>query len=172
MRKAANIAIIAASLGVGSQYALDDRWWVVLACGLAGTLWLFQSKQDADLIPAISTLFLVGVCGTGTFLNYNLVWLLTSLVVILIAWDLDRFTRDFEQFSMGQASKKDDPALFRAHLVRLGIVVILGWSLGVVALNVQVSFNLPGALILGTLALLSLRLFMRFLDRESDPENP
>jgi hypothetical protein len=166
VRRIAYLAIVAASLGGGVQYALDDRWWVVLACGLAGALWLLQSKYGAELRPTVSLLFLAGVGGVGTFLSYNPVWLLTNLVVTLIAWDLDHFTRDLQQFSMGQTRNTEEPALFRAHLKRLGIVVILGWCLGVVALNAQISLNFTGALILSLLALLSLRQVVRYLDRE------
>jgi hypothetical protein len=171
MRRIAYLAIVAASLGTGLQYALDDRWWVVLACGLAGALWLLQSKYGVELRPTVSLVFLVGVGGVGTFLSYNPVWLLTNLVVALIAWDLDHFTRDYQQFSLGQARKSDNPALFGAHLKRLGIVAMLGWSLGVVALNVQISLNFTGALILGLLALLSLRQVVRYLGREGGYED-
>jgi hypothetical protein len=170
MRRVAYLAIVAASLGTGLQYALDDRWWVVLACGLVGALWLLQSKYGAELRPTVSLLFLAGVGGVGTFFSYNPVWLLTNLLVALIAWDLDHFTRDYQQFSVGQARESDDPALFKAHLKRLGIVAMLGWSLGVVALNVQFSLNFASALTLSLLALLSLRQIVRYLGREGGYE--
>jgi hypothetical protein len=153
---------VAASLGVGFPFALDGRWWVVLACGLVGALWLLLSNRDAELRPTASFLFLIGACGAGTFLSYNSVWLLTNLVVTLIAWDLDRFTREFQLTSKGQPSNKNEQAVFRAHLKRLGIVVLLGWSLGVVALNVRISLNFVSAMILVTLLLLSLRQVVSF----------
>jgi hypothetical protein len=93
-----------------------------------------------------------------------------NLLVALIAWDLDHFTRDYQQFSVGQARESDDPALFKAHLKRLGIVAMLGWSLGVVALNVQFSLNFASALTLSLLALLSLRQIVRYLGREGGYE--
>jgi hypothetical protein len=170
MRRVAYLAIVAASLGCGFPYALDNRWWVVMACGLAGALWLLQSKYGTDLRPTVSLLFLAGVGCAGTYLNYNPVWLLTNLVVTLIAWDLDNFARDFQQFSMGQTRKTDEMPLVRAHLKRLGIVAMLGWSLGFVACNVQISLNFTGALILGLLALLSLRQVVRLLSREEGHE--
>jgi hypothetical protein len=162
VRRVAYLAIVAASLGAGFPFALDGRWWVVLACGLVGALWLLQSTRDVELRPTAIFLFLVGACGAGTFLSYNSVWLLTNLVVTLIAWDLDRFTREFRLTTKDQPSNKNEQALFRAHLKRLGIVVLLGWSLGVVALNVRISLNFGSALILSTLSLLSLRLVVRF----------
>lgn len=172
MRKAANLAIAAASLGLGLQYALEGRWWGFIACGLTGALWLFQSKDADDLVPASCFIFLTGLCGAGFLLEFNGLWLLTNLVVILIAWDLDRFSRDLQRFPTDQTSSKDEPALFRAHLQRLAVVVILGWSLGVVALRLQVALSFAGALILVTLALLGLRLVIHYFGRRRSQEEP
>jgi len=171
VRKVVILAIVAASLGTGFTYLPDDRWWMVLVCGSVGVLWLLQLRFGSELIQNVSFLFLAGAGGVGIFYRYNSIWLLTNMVILLIAWDLDRFIRVLQPFSMDQAGKNNVSALFRAHLIRLGIVSGLGWGLGVVALIVQISLNFTSALVLGLLALLSLLQAVRFLRREGDYES-
>jgi hypothetical protein len=162
---------MAVSLGIGSQFALDGRWWIALACGLAGVLWAPRSRFGAKLRATVSLLFLTGVVGVGIILGYNSIGLLTNMVVTLVAWDLDHFSRDLQQFAMDQALEKGKMTMFNAHLKRLGIVVGLGWFLGVIALNIQISINFTVALVIGLLGLLSLLQVMRLFIQESRVEN-
>ena len=171
MCKVVILAIVIASLGMGSQYALDDRWWIALACGLAGVLWLPRSRFVAKLRAVISLLFLTGVGVAGIILRYNLIGLLTNIVILLVAWDLDHFSRDLHQFVMDQDLEKDKMILFKSHLKRLGIVLGLGWILGVIALNLQIAINFTVALVLGLLGILSLLQVMRLFIQESHVEN-
>jgi hypothetical protein len=165
------LAIAAASLGTGFTYSLDDRWWIVLACVLAGVLWSFQSKIGPEVIKALSFLFLAGAVGMGIYYQYHSIWLLTNMVILLIAWDLDHFTRVLQPFSNDQARKKRVSDLFRAHLLRLGAAALAGWSLGVAAIRVQIALSFLGALGLSVFTLLSLLLAVRYLKQESDQEN-
>jgi len=171
MYRFAVLAIVTATLGTGSIYLLDDRWGMVLLCGVVGILWLLQFKYHVELMPILSFLFFTGAVGVGIFLKYNSIWLLTDMVILLIAWDLDRFTREIQPFSKDQERKNDVSALFRAHLKRLGIVALTGWSLGVVALRVQISLNFIGAMVLGLLALLSFLQIVRYFRQQVDQEN-
>ena len=165
MRRVAVIAIVSGSLGMGGQYAVDGRWGMVLACLLAGALWLFPSQYGAGQRPTISLLFLAGAGGAGVYLEYAPVWLLTHFVILLIAWDLDHFTRVLQQFSRDHAREKEPSALFHAHLRRLGMVAGLGWCLGMAALYVRVPTRFAGALALGLLVFLSLQGIVRFFDQ-------
>lgn len=162
MRKAANLAILAAVVLGALPYALGERWWVVVACALIGVLWLAPTGPGANLFPTLSTFFLTGVCAAGVFLDHPSSWLLTTLVMILAAWDLDSYARDHQPF-LEEPNKAAGSALFRAHLERLGIIVLVGWSLGMVALYLRIPLSFVGAAVLGALALLGLRLGIRLV---------
>lgn len=163
MRRAAIVPILAVSLGMGFPYALDGHWWVVLACGLAGGWWLFQSLAGSGRGSTVSFVILAAVGSVGVFLGHDLVWLLTNFVMLLVAWDLDHFGGVLAQFSGGQDGDKEEAALVRAHLIRLVSVAGAGWVLGLAALNVRIPTNLGGAMVLGLLVLVSLRRVVREL---------
>ena len=93
MRKIAIFAMVSSFLGIGIRYALDGRWEVAGGCLLAGILWLFPSQKWVNQRAAISLLYLAGAGGAGVFMGYEPVWLLTHFVILLMAWDLDHFTR-------------------------------------------------------------------------------
>jgi len=172
VRKFADFAIITSFLGISAQYALDGRWWVVLACVIVGALWFFQSHRRAELGLDVSLLFLAGAGCAGIFMDHNQVWTLTSLVILLVAWDLDHFSRDLQQYSRDNNRAKSESVLIQTHLKRLGITVGLGWGLGVVALELRVSIGFAGAVVLASLALLVLRQVVQLLRREAGDENP
>ena len=164
MRRVAVVAIVSSSLGMGGLYAVDGRWGMLLACLLAGALWLFPSSYGTGQRPTVSLLFLAGAGVTGSLLGYAPVWLLTHFVILLIARDLDHFTRALQQFA-GDHRGKDALTFFHAHLRWLGIVAGLGWCLGVLALNVRLPTNFAGALVLGLLLFFCMWGIVRFLAR-------
>ena len=91
-------------------------------------------------------------------------WLISALVAALIAWDLDHFANILDD----AAAIRDEANLKRRHLLRLGIVSGLGWLLGIVALNVRITFGFSLTLLLGLLLIVSLAGAIRYIRREQE----
>jgi hypothetical protein len=147
VRKFAHLAIFAAFLGIAVPHALDRRWWLLLSCGLVTTLWLIQSRRAVAWVSNPSFGFLAFAAAAPVFFDHNPLWALTNLVILLLALDLDAFSRDLDSVTGSESSQKDHAPLIAAHLRRLALVAGLGWGLGWVALNLQLSFGF--AVILG-----------------------
>jgi hypothetical protein len=86
-------------------------------------------------------------------------------VLLLVAWDLDHYTRVHQEFEKDQTNIKTASTLFYAHLKRLGVIAGLGWCLGILALNLRVQISFFVALVLISLAILGLRQVTRYLIR-------
>ncbi len=172
MRRVADFTIIIAAFGISAQYALDERWWVVLSCFMVGVIWLLQSHHGAGLGLNFSLLFFAGTGAAGMFFNHNQVWIMTDLVLLLVAWNLDHLSRDLQQYSMAGKERSSANSLVRTRLKRLGVAAVLGWGLGMIALNVRISIGFTSALILASIAVLGLGGAIRYLIRKDDEENP
>jgi hypothetical protein len=108
--------------------------------------------------------FFAAVSALGSVWVLPAFWSLVSLVLVLVAWDLDHFAR----YLGDVADIRNESELLRRHLRRLGLVVGLGWLSALVALRVRVSFDFIGALTLGLLVIISLSGAIRQIRRESD----
>jgi len=157
MHKAAMSAIVVVSLGMGLPYALNEQWLGFLACILTGALWAYPSPYFAGPRSTVSLLLLAVFGSFGVFLGQSQLWLLTSLVILLIAWDLDHYTRIFQEFDKNQAGGQKSTELFTSHLKQLGLIAGSGWILGVVALNIRIQISFSVALFVTLLMVLSLR---------------
>ena len=173
MRKAAILAILISVLAVALPHIMAGRGWAVLVCGLAGALWLAPSREapsqpDGDLFHTLAPLVLVGIAAAGAFLETHPLWLLAQGALILVAWDVDHFTAELQNFT-GKVNQKTAEILFRTHLMRLGLVVLAGLGLGLAALYLRLSLSFRGAIILVALAALALRLLVRGGKQQSQP---
>ena len=139
MRNIARLTIAAVSLGLSAQYALDGRWWVVLICGLVGALWITASAERANPWRRLGLLVFAGVGGAGVYGGHAPVWLLTNFILLLIAWDLDHFSRVLEFYGRGPAQEEEETAIIRFHLIRLGVIAALGWAGGVLTIGMRLS---------------------------------
>ncbi len=156
MRKVTTLVVGLAVTLSALPYALQGRWGLVLACVLAGSLWLVPPKFGTGTLPGLGALFLFGFGTAGQFLGVHPTWLLGQAAFTLAAWDLALFSRENSGFE-GEANQQALAGLFRAHLARLGIVVITGWALGMAAQYLRLPLGFSGALVLGLLAFLGLR---------------
>jgi hypothetical protein len=170
VRKFAFASIIFAALGVGLPYVLDQQLWAALVCLLATLLWLNAVRRESESSANFSFLVLAVLLALGVLLRYPPLWLLTDFAVLLIAWDLTRFASVLQQFSPGPDHMVEHRVLIFSHMKRLGLMVGLGWSLGVLALNVRFSLGFAGALLLGFLVFFSLQAILRNLPRESQSD--
>ena len=170
MRKVALTFIVLAALGVGIPYALNQQLWAVLVCVLVALLWLDAVRQRIELRANFSFLVLAVLLALGVLLKYPSLWLLTSFAVLLIAWDLTHFVSVLWQFKPKPDHMIDHKALILDHMKRLGVMVGLGWGLGLLALNVRFSLGFASALLLGFLIFFSLQAILRSLPPNSQPD--
>jgi len=163
MRKLSIISLAAVSISMGLPFALSGHWWGLLACLLAGALWTYPSSYRIDQRATLG-LFILAFCGiAGNFLGHSHLWSLTNFVLLLVIWDLENYTRVFQEFEKDKISRETAIVLFYAHLKRLGLIAGLAWCLGIAALNIRFQISFGVALILICFAILSLRQVARSL---------
>lgn len=167
MRRVALLAMVSGALGLGVQFAVDGRWQMGLVCLLAGGIWMVPAPYHQRR-ATVGLLVLVGAGVAGVFLDYSPVWLLTQFVLLVIAWDLDHFTRLLEPFTHDHLREKEVTGQFYAHLRRLGGVAGAAWVLGMVALTVRISTSFVVTLILGLMMFFGLRGLMRLSGQRED----
>ena len=167
MRKAVVITILGAAASLGIQAGLSGHWWLAVICGLAAALWLAQSRESEPLAPAVSLLVLLGACTAGIYRGYHQLWTFTNLVLLLVTWDLDAFNRGLAMFASHENAAGYRTHLIQEHIKRLGLVTLVGWSLGAAALSVRISINFGIALVLASLAGLSLRGALRLMSENN-----
>lgn len=166
-----------------SQVILPAAWLVWGAGFLPGALSgsntgnasLFQMAAVAGLLLAVAAWF-----GRGSLLlAENAGWQPGLLVLLVLAavlgmalgsvqqamlvtalaglawWDLADFARRLELF--GRAGSPEMDLLVSAHLRRLALALGLGLASGLIALSITVRLSLGGAMALGALAVLLIR---------------
>jgi hypothetical protein len=164
MRRLFVLDIGLAMVALGASYALSARWGWVIATGFIGLLWLTGAWQGERWTSTMGLFFFAAAAVVGVVLRLPPLWLLSSLVAALVAWDLNHFMHYLSQVT----DIRNERALIKGHLWRLGIAAGLGWLLGVVALSVQLTFDFIWALALGLLVITSLSGVIRYLRRESE----
>jgi hypothetical protein len=127
MRKLFVLDVGLAMVALGAGYALAGHWIWVMVTGFIGLLWLAGAWRGQRWTSTLGLSFFTVAAAIGIMLRFPSVWLLSSLVAALVAWDLDYFMQDLSQVK----DIRDETALIKGHLWRLGIVVGLGWLLKV-----------------------------------------
>lgn len=163
MRKIALISIIAFTISMGFSYAINQQWLGVLACTLAGVIWVLPSEFLANQRSTFSLTMFTIIGLLGIFFSHPPIWTLTNFVFLLIVWDLDHYARVFQDFEKQPVNQNKSTELFYAHLKRLGLIAVAGWSLGMIALNIQINISFTVALILILLAIFALRGVARYI---------
>jgi len=166
MRKLFVLDVGLAAVALGASYALDGHPIWVMATGFIGLLWLTGAWRGQRWTSTLGLFFFTAAAAIGIMLRFPPLWLLSSVVAALVAWDLDHFMQELSQVK----DIRDEAALIKGHLWRLGIVAGLGWLLGILALSVQITFDFIWTLALSLLIITSLSGVIRYLRRENEPE--
>jgi hypothetical protein len=158
------VAIGSATLLLALNYALTARWNWVAAIAAAGLLWLAGSWHGRRWVSSAALTVFTVTAAAGVILRFPPLWLLSSVVAVLAAWDLERFAH-----YLGEVGDvRDEAELMRSHLRFLGFVVALGWCLGVVALSVRFTFDFVPTLALGLLVIMTLSGMIRYMRSASE----
>ena len=143
--------LAAAFLGAG-------MWIAVFIGFLIGFEWAFMVWNGRKTY-AFSFLGLLALQVYGAAIYLPVGWLLGSLVMLLIAWDLSEFSEHLARFD----SDRVNPQLVHNHTRRLLFVAGVGFVLGGVALLVKVRLGFGIAVLLGLLVIMGLASAVRFL---------
>jgi hypothetical protein len=166
MRISTGVAIGLATIGLATGYVIAERWsWVagILAIGL---LWLAEPWHGARWVPTMALLLFTMAAIVGVFLELPVVLLFSSLVAVLVAWDLGHFANYLDDVQ----EILDERDLTIKHFRRLGVVAGLGWLLGIVALNVQLTFDFVLTLVLALLGIIVLSRAVRQVRHDNEQD--
>ena len=165
MKAFVSISIGLATFGLTIGYVLNALWIGAAIIVALGLFWLVGQWRGWRPVSVLVAIFFIFTTAFGVWRGVSTGgWMLFSLVVTLVAWDLDQFTHRLEQAEQiaGETELK------RIHLQRLLIVAGLGFLFGGIALRLQFEFNLGWGIFLGLLAIAGLSRIIGFLRRESD----
>jgi hypothetical protein len=164
MQRFVTIAIIVGALGLSILFALDTHLiWAVLMV-VVGLFWLSEPWHGFAWAPTTALLFFTGAGSVGLVLSLPAFWLVTCLVALLVAWDLNNFSDYLDDVE----DIRHRGELTKRHFRRLGIVAGAGWLLGVLALGIKLTFGFLWALGSGLLVIVSLSRAISRIGRASD----
>jgi hypothetical protein len=158
------VVIGLATLGLATGYAVTERWTWVAGISIIALLWLAEPWHGAHWVAALALVLFTGAAVVGVFLGLPTFWLFSSLVAVLVAWDLDRFANHLDDVP----DVRDETALTASHIRRLGIATGLGWILGLFALNVRFTFDFVVTLALALLVIVALSRAVRQVQGEDE----
>jgi hypothetical protein len=166
MRTSIGIAIGLATLGLAAGYIMTERWSWVAGILVIGLLWLAEPWHGARWVPTMALLLFTVAAIVGVFLELPTVWLFTSLVAVLVAWDLGHFANYLDDVQ----EILNERDLTIKHFRRLGIVAGFGWLLGIVALNVRLTFDFVLTLVLALLGVIVLSSALRQVRHDNEQD--
>lgn len=153
-----SLALSLASLTVAF---LGMRGWVPIIIGLTiGLQWAFMVWRGRRTY-AFGFLGLLALLIYGAAIYLSAGWLLLSLVMLLVAWDLSEFSEHLARFDPSRVS----PKLVQNHIIRLFYVAGVGLGLGGLALVIKLRLGFDIAVLLGLLVFVGLAGAVRFLRR-------
>ena len=126
---------------------------LVIGAHWASLVWTGRRTYSLNFLGELALLVY------GAVMNLHIAWLLSSLVTLLVAWDLGEFAAHLAEFDSSQVN----PLLVRNHLVRVLYVAGLGFALGGGALLIKIHLTLEAAMLLGLLVFMGLAGAVRFL---------
>jgi hypothetical protein len=154
------------TLGLALTFASTARWVWVAAIMLVGLLWLTEPWHGGSWVSTLGLVFFIALTAAGAIMKLPHFWLFSTLTAVLVAWDLDQFSH----YLGAVDDVRDETQLIKGHGQRLGTVVLLGWSLSLVALRVQLTFHFILTLALGLLVVVSLSRAIRHIRRENESQ--
>lgn len=140
---------------------LGKLGWFPILIGLSiGLQWAVMVWKGRKTL-SFSFLGLLALLVYGAALYLPPGWLLGSLVMLLVAWDLSEFSEHLVRFDPKRVSSK----LVHNHILRLFYVAGLGLGIGSLALVIKVRLGFGIVVLLGLLVFVGLAEAVRFLRR-------
>ncbi len=136
---AETICILAGMLSLMAAYYNSSLAPVAIGCFVVGLFWLFSRWRRWAWVASLGLVIFVGAAVLGLWIGLSPILMTCSVLGGLLAWDLADFSR-----RLYRAAPEDDlRKLENKHLVRLVILGVIGLSLSLVAmyLNLRISFG-------------------------------
>jgi hypothetical protein len=129
----------------GAAFIFHDSLVPALVTILVGGFWIFSRWRKwlwGDLFGLFLFMLLLAF---GAWQSVGAPYLLAGVALILSTWDLSQLSLQFERVE--HIDHWED--ILRIRLVRLGVVLLIGVSLSILALSLQTNFSFGWGLILG-----------------------
>lgn len=158
------LCVSIASLSLTAGLALTQTWsWIPLPL-LWPFLWLIGHRRKwvwiADAAFAVYGILAI-IC---VWLEVHPWWVLVGIISTLSAWD----SAGFLQRVSASQSQAETRQLSYGHLRRVLPVMIAGFSFAALTLNLDITLDFSGILLLGIIAILTISRMIGFLRRVSD----
>jgi len=133
--------------------------WMTLPGLFVGLIWALDFWRGKHWSGTFSFVVLMILTFSGFWMRLSSLLLLASAVLSLVTWDLDAFAQKLKAYDPDQGMTP----VIRTHLSRLSGIAIAGYFLSLLPLLVKTRLNLPVALILGLILILTLSQAIHFL---------
>jgi hypothetical protein len=130
----ASLILGTASLAMGfapSEWNYSLPWIIAI-----GALWMLAQWRGWQWFPNLGLTLAVICAAFGILLELNSGWMFAGVLFPLVAWDLSAFHE-----RMQLADVVDMPAMEKRHLVRLGILTVVGILLALLPMAIHWKFG-------------------------------
>jgi hypothetical protein len=155
-------SVAIAVLLVGIAFSLTQIWSGLPLSILVGALWLAGDHTGRSWLAAVALVSLVLVTAVGGILGVSAALLLTAIALALFAWTMGNVSRPLTAVT----DVRREPDLIKTHARWAGGIIGLGWLLGLIALNLQLTLTFGWGLLLGIVVVFTTSRFVRRLQRE------
>lgn len=163
IRSIAIVLSVLASGCVGSACLAGGQPWLAIIAFAIAIIWVFGHLKRWGWVHSPAVLCIFILLSLGLFLKLSTGLLFTSGFLALIGWDLSDFSSRLE-LSKGEEHAQN---LIKDHFLHLGINVIAGVGLVLLALNLHLRLTLGALIGLSILSVWGLgRLVFRLLKKE------
>ena len=97
------------------------NWMAILGAGWFIALW-----RHWRWFPAVGLLLSLVVAMAGAWLGLSIGWMFSGAIFALVAWDMT----ELRQKLLTLPAREDIKGMERRHLIRVGLLVVLGLSIG------------------------------------------
>ena len=130
---------------------------------LGAALLIIALRKQLDFLAAPGFILLIASAWLIAWRGSQPLFSLSSVCASLVVWDLVSYG-----LLLRYTAEPLDRRLFRRKLLRLGVVLVLGWGFGALALLVKLQLSFGLLLLLAFVVVLSLSLSMMYLRRRGE----
>ena len=151
--------LVAASLPFVAASGLP----LMVIAALGAALLMLALCKQFNFLAAPGFMLLIAAAGLVAWRGSQPLFSLSSICASLVAWDLVSYG-----LLLRYTAEPLNRRLFRRKLLRLGVVLVVGWGLGALALLLKLQLGFGLLLLLAFLVVLSLALSMMYLRRRDE----
>jgi hypothetical protein len=158
------LSISFATMSLAAGLALNQTWiWLPFPL-LWALLWLIGHRRKWAWIADFEFAIYILLAISGLWVSISPGWVLVGMVSTLIAWDAAGFLLRVHDCQ----SQADVHRLAYEHYRRVLPVILAGFALAALTLNLNLTLDFSSILLLGLIAILGLSRMIGFLRKVSD----